>query len=85
MNSDFLKIPPAQASAKDYGILSAIIIVGQVNQRLVEMGEGTGLGLSISKGILGEHMASIAVLNDSVNTTFEIRFQKVELLNASAN
>ncbi len=38
------------------------------------VGEGTGLGLSISKGILDEHGATIAVLADSPNTCFEIRF-----------
>ncbi len=41
------------------------------------VGQGTGLGLSISKGILDEHHASIRIVEDSPNTCFEIRFQKV--------
>jgi signal transduction histidine kinase/integral membrane sensor domain MASE1 len=41
-----------------------------------KVGEGTGLGLSISKGILDEHKASIKILDESVNTCFEIRFPK---------
>ncbi len=44
-----------------------------------KVGEGTGLGLSISKGILDEHKATIAVLENEPNTCFEIRFPKPEL------
>lgn len=56
----------------------------QVRSKLFEpffttkpVGKGTGLGLSISKGILEDHGASIAILNDA-NTCFEIRFPKVQ-------
>jgi PAS domain S-box-containing protein len=49
-----------------------------------KVGEGTGLGLSITKGILDEHQASIAVLKDSPNTCFEIKFpKKMEIKNAA--
>ena len=40
------------------------------------VGEGTGLGLSITKGILDEHKATIAVVTDSPNTCFEIKFAR---------
>ncbi|MFZ3228857.1 MAG: PAS domain-containing protein [Pseudobdellovibrio sp.] len=38
------------------------------------VGEGTGLGLSIAKGILDNHKAIIAILENNINTCFEIRF-----------
>jgi signal transduction histidine kinase len=41
------------------------------------VGEGTGLGLSIVKGILDEHKATIEVLQNVPNTTFEVRFKIV--------
>jgi len=48
------------------------------------VGEGTGLGLSISKGILDEHNASIAILENSPNTCFELRFGLEEDLKNAA-
>jgi C4-dicarboxylate-specific signal transduction histidine kinase/integral membrane sensor domain MASE1 len=47
------------------------------------VGEGTGLGLSITKGILDEHKAVIAILPNTKNTCFEIRFQKIGISNAA--
>jgi signal transduction histidine kinase len=49
-----------------------------------KVGEGTGLGLSISRGILEEHKATIAVLRDSPNTCFEIRFSRHEEIENAA-
>ncbi len=45
-----------------------------------KVGQGTGLGLSISKGILDEHKATIAVLESSSNTCFEIKFPRAPSL-----
>jgi signal transduction histidine kinase len=39
-------------------------------------GEGMGLGLSVTKGILDDHNASIAVVSNSPNTCFEIKFPR---------
>lgn len=47
------------------------------------IGEGTGLGLSIAKGILDDHDASLAILNNDPNTCFEIRFKKCEMSKAA--
>ncbi len=41
-------------------------------------GEGTGLGLSIVKGIIDEHNATIAILEGSPHTCFELRFPCVK-------
>ena len=47
------------------------------------VGKGTGLGLSITKGILDEHKATIAVVDDVPNTCFEIKFPKIAVKNVA--
>jgi len=42
------------------------------------VGEGTGLGLAVTKGILDDHGATIALLDHTDHTCFEIRFKSVE-------
>ncbi|MGZ3658941.1 MAG: ATP-binding protein [Bdellovibrionota bacterium] len=43
-----------------------------------DIGEGTGLGLSISKGIIEDHAGSIAFIESSPSTCFEVRLGKCE-------
>lgn len=70
---------------------SGLGIPKEIRDRLFEpfyttkkVGEGTGLGLSIAKGILDEHKSTIALLPDTPNTCFEIRFSKAEVSTKTA-
>lgn len=43
-----------------------------------QVGEGTGLGLSITKGLLEKNRGAIRLVEEDVNTCFEIVFEKIK-------